>query len=132
MKLRVFDSPQEWETAAVEAILDGLEQAALRKEPSWPLHLCLSGGSTPAPIYALLAKSDRFRELASRHGLEVWVGDEREAAEGSGLRNSEMIAHALADALSLPGIVFHPWPVGPRETASRHYAELLTTRLGPA
>lgn len=132
MKLRVFDSPQEWEAAAVQAILDGLEQAASRQIRSRPLQICLSGGSTPAPVYARLALSHRFRELAARYGIEAWVGDEREAAESSGLRNSEMIAHALADALSLPGIVFHPWPVGPRETASHHYAELLTARLGAA
>jgi len=97
----------------------GLARAALMSacRAGREVHLCLSGGSTPKPLYEQLAQREDFRALLAERDVHVWVGDEREAAMDSGLRNSEMIASSFR---GLP-LTLHLWPLGPREQAAPAY-----------
>ncbi len=85
------------------------------------VHLCLSGGTTPRPLYEHLAQRDDFRTLLAEKDIHLWVGDEREAPEDSGSRNSEMIASCFRE---LP-LTLHLWPHGPREVAGPAYEDEL-------
>ncbi len=114
MTLQVCESDERWM---------GLARAALQSacKTGSTVHLCLSGGTTPKPLYDRLAKSDDFRALLAERDLHLWVGDERETIANSGLRNSEMIASCFR---GLP-LTLHLWPLGPREGAASAYeAEL--------
>ena len=121
--LRVWESGEGWMGAARAAVLAACERAG-------EVHLCLSGGSTPKPLYEELARSEEFSALAKSRDVHLWVGDEREAAPGSGLRNSEMIGECFVGS----PVTFHPWPLGPREAAgpayAREFSEAMRGRLG--
>lgn len=84
-------------------------------------HLCFSGGSTPKPLYENLARNEDFKALISARDVHLWVGDEREAPAGSGLRNSEMIESCFKGL----NVTLHPWPMGPHVEASQIYAREL-------
>ncbi len=91
MILQIHNSDDAWLRAAVDLIVStqGERQS---------LHLCLSGGTTPQPVYESLARSEAFRALVASKAVHLWVGDEREAPAHSGLRNSEMIEEIFAAA----------------------------------
>jgi len=93
MILKIHETSSAWRDAALESTLAAISAAAQQKSV---LHLCLSGGTTPKPLYKELAEDATFRALATTHQIHLWVGDEREAEVGVGLRNSEMIAEAFA------------------------------------
>jgi len=93
MILKIHETSSAWRDAALESTLAAISAAAQQKSV---VHLCLSGGTTPKPLYKELAEDATFRALATTHQIHLWVGDEREAEVGVGLRNSEMIAEAFA------------------------------------
>lgn len=91
MILQIYNTNESWTSAVLGIILPLLPGQG-------ELHLCLSGGSTPKPIYEALASDAAFKAATNSRAVHLWMGDEREAPEGSGHRNSEMIAHTFEAA----------------------------------
>lgn len=141
--IHMFSDEEEWARGAVNVLLETVTCASETKsEPAglrYDVHLCLAGGSTPVSVYRACASDPRFREAAARKLIHLWVGDEREAPAGSGMRNSEMIesvfADMLADGNAEHGVVLHAWPAGPREKAAAHcvtkLGDVLDKKKGP-
>ncbi|MEN6492143.1 MAG: 6-phosphogluconolactonase [Rectinema sp.] len=155
MILQIYTSNDEWLRAALDLILSAQDGGERRRS----LHLCLSGGTTPKPVYESLARSETFKAIAASKAVHLWVGDEREAPVHSGLRNSEMIAGIFVAAgfknfafrepknsalkiqipappiiknldSAAPGLILHAWPTGPRENAAAAYDRELAVFAG--
>lgn len=123
MTLHIVTSSNEWIRTANEFIVSSL--VAAQQETEGSLHICLAGGATPKPIYEALARDPQCAKIANARSIHLWVGDEREAAGGSGFRNSEMIAAAFKH--SSAAFVLHEWPPGQRARAARTYEEELSS-----
>lgn len=101
---------------AGERIADWLREAV---DDRGTAVLALSGGSTPAPLYAWLARADLH--WSAVHVVQV---DERIAPAGDAARNWTAIAEGLVDPA---GAIGHPMPVessDPTQTAASYAAEL--------
>lgn len=141
MMVQLHNTDAAWLLAAVTSIV------SVHGE-SQSLHLCLSGGTTPRPVYEKLAQAEGFRALVASRAVHLWVGDEREAPEHSDLRNSDMIAEIFAAAgldfktvafrevqaapATVCGLFLHAWPTGPRERAAVFYEKELLAHAGEA
>jgi 6-phosphogluconolactonase len=91
-------------------------------------HLALSGGSTPARTYELLAS-----ELADWESIELWFADERCVGpddEESNFRLAKQTLIGAADGLSEPRIHRMRGELGPDDGAELYERELRTHRLG--
>jgi 6-phosphogluconolactonase len=120
----------------------GIEDAgstAAGRSPAQPkVHFCLSGGSTPLPLYRRLA-ADRELGLLTA-GLEpvFWVGDERAVPPDDPDSNGRAIAEAFADCVWPVRLRIMLWPEAPdgsvtaREKACLAYAGRLCAELGSA
>ncbi len=101
-----------WVTAAVEAIEEALSTALHSREGS--VYIGLSGGSTPEPVYRVLAEGARAEQIAATpapaharsepRGTEwnrvvVLPADERFVPEGHPESNHSMIRRALRPAV---------------------------------
>lgn len=136
--IHVYSDMEEWTRGAVNVLLETVAGAS--EAHSCPagsphdVHLCLAGGSTPVAVYRACASDPRVRDAAGKRRIHLWVGDEREAPAGSGMRNSEMIESIFADILvdehAEHGVVLHAWPVGPREKAAAQCVTKLADVLG--
>lgn len=102
--------------AAARCIADRVAAAAASG-----LRLAVSGGSTPAPMFAWLGSRDDL----PWSGVEVWQVDERLAPAGPD-RNASML-----DGAFLSKVRFHPMPVGQQdpERAASAYSEGLPERF---
>lgn len=96
-------------------------------------HLALSGGTTPARAYELLAS-----ELSGWNGIEVWFADERCVGPEDEQSNYRMARDTLLSAADVPAERVHRMrgELGPEEGAE-HYARELHGRVpaeidGPA
>ncbi len=69
--------------------------------------IALSGGSTPKPIYRLLAASP-FVELMPWKATDFFWGDERCVGEGDPRSNEGMAREALLDHVPVPADRIHP------------------------
>lgn len=114
----VLADPDAVARAAAEAIL-----AACAKPGR--IGLCLSGGSTPRRLYALLA-APGFAERVPWERLHLFFGDERVAPPDGPDSNLRMVREALLDHAPVPPANVHPIPVegGGREGAARYQAAL--------
>lgn len=102
-------STEGWFGAAVEALEAALSEA-LRSRGD-PVHVGLSGGSTPEPVYRTLAERKRI-DLGR---LVVLTADERFVAADDGESNHRMIREALGDDGALgPRMPFFGWTEGRR------------------
>lgn len=86
-------------------------------------HLALSGGTTPARTYELLAEN-----VDSWEGVHVWFADERCVPPDDEQSNYLMAAEALLEHISLPIERIHRMQgeLGPEEGAKRYASELRT------
>ncbi|HEX4563325.1 MAG TPA: 6-phosphogluconolactonase [Solirubrobacteraceae bacterium] len=92
-------------------------------------HLALSGGSTPARAYALLA-----REVEHWEGVEVWFADERCVPPDDDESNYKLARQTLfAEATGLTDERIHriEGELGPLR-AARRYGRALRARVAPA
>jgi 6-phosphogluconolactonase len=98
-----------------------------------------TGGSTPVPIYRLLA-SPPLRERVPWHRVHVWWGDDRFVASGDALSNAAPAREHLIGPAGIPASNVHPVPTDlslaagetPDECAARYEAELRSRGLGLA
>ncbi len=91
-------------------------------------HLALSGGTTPARTYELLAE-----ELADWSGIEVWFADERCVGPENEQSNYRLAAETLLRPAGIPAGRVHRMQgeLGPKDGA-RLYAQALRARVAPA
>ena len=84
-------------------------------------HLALSGGSTPARTYELLAG-----EPVDWTGVEIWFADERCVGPEDAESNYRLAAETLLGAIAIPAERVHRMEgeLGPEEGASRYALEL--------
>jgi 6-phosphogluconolactonase len=89
-------------------------------------HIALSGGTTPARAYELLAA-----DPADWDGVDVWFADERCVPPQDELSNYRLAAETLLEPAQIPSSRVHRMEgeLGPEEGASR-YAGALLQSLG--
>jgi 6-phosphogluconolactonase len=132
-RLLAFSDEAAWIGAAVDAVAAAIREALERGQVRFDA--TLSGGTTPAPLYAALAASPAVAGLAARIALHFWVGDERDVPADGPDRNGAAIAAALAGILGgvhTPAIAtLHIWPEGDRASACARYSGEISDALGP-
>lgn len=86
----------------------------------------LSGGSTPLPLYRLLAESD-----LAWGNVHVFWGDERFVPHHDAESNYGAARRALLDAIDIPEGNVHPWPIlESPEASAEAYSDILQSLLG--
>lgn len=89
--------------------------------------LVLSGGSTPVPLYRLLADSDLTWER-----IHLFWGDERFVPHDHEDSNYGAARRVLIDQLDIPEGNVHPWPIlASPEASAEAYSDILQSTLGP-
>ncbi len=87
--------------------------------------ICLTGGSSPKQLYALLA-TDPYRDRIPWPRVHWFIGDERFVAADDPLNNMGMARRTFLDAYA-PAANVHPIPtnaIDPDEAAQRYQGEL--------
>jgi 6-phosphogluconolactonase len=117
-RLTTFADPEATAERAAVEIARALESA---REQRGVAHLALSGGSTPARTYELLAGA-----LEDWDGVEIWFADERCVAPEDAESNYRMAAETLLRPAGIDPARVHRMEgeLGPEEGA-RRYAEAL-------
>jgi 6-phosphogluconolactonase len=92
--------------------------------------VALAGGSTPLPLYRLLA--GEFRSEISWERVQVFWSDERLVPLTGADSNYRAAKEALLDHVPLPAANIHPAPVeiGDPDEAARAYEQTLRQTLG--
>jgi 6-phosphogluconolactonase len=113
------------ETVAARAAAHVERQLQRAREERGVAHVALSGGTTPARTYELLA-----REPADWIGVEVWFADERCVAPEDEQSNYRLAAETLLGGAGIPPERVHRMEgeLGPEEGA-RRYAQALTEHV---
>jgi 6-phosphogluconolactonase len=92
--------------------------------------LALSGGSTPKPVYELLAQ-EPFRSQIDWEKVEIYFGDERCVPADSPQSNYRMANEALLSKVPIPSDnVFRMRGEIDPHTAAIEYGQMLKSRLG--
>ncbi len=99
--------------------------------------ICLSGGSSPKRLYALLASAS-YRNRIPWYRMHWFIGDERFVASGDPLHNMSMARQVFLDQCAPPANI-HPIATdgaSPDDSARRYERELMSfygaERLDPA
>jgi 6-phosphogluconolactonase len=90
-----------------------------------PIAVCLTGGSSPKRLYALLA-TEAYRERIPWNRVHWFIGDERFVSSADPLNNMAMARELVLDACAPPSNI-HPIPTdaaSPDESAERYAGEL--------
>lgn len=89
--------------------------------------LALSGGSTPAPLYSMLAEADLLWDK-----IHLFWGDERLVPLDSELSNYCMVHNTLLSRISIPDENIHVPPVDlPPDAAAEYYEKKVKELLLP-
>ena len=105
--------------AAADRLLARIEANAAR------IAICLTGGSSPKQLYALLA-TDAYRDRIPWQRVHWFIGDERFVPADDPLNNMSMARAAFLDRCA-PAENIHPIPTesaSPDESAARYAGEL--------
>lgn len=96
-----------------------------------PVRIVLSGGSTPRPIYRLLARPPRARRI-SWDRVHLYWSDERLVPYDSSSSNYGMVRNALIDHVPIPSGNVHPMAVGvDAQEAAGQYELMLRASYEP-
>jgi 6-phosphogluconolactonase len=132
MEIQIHPSPEALHAAAAAWLADELTASAERVETaeqgtaSW----ALAGGSTPRPVYELLA-AEPHRAAVPWERLEIFWGDERCVPPDDPASNHRMAREALLDRVPVAPQRVHRWRGElAQEPAARLYADELTAVLG--
>ncbi len=108
------------------AALYWLEQAQQAIEQRGVFHVALTGGSTPQPLYRLLARPD-MTERIDWSCVHIFIGDERYVAHDHPDSNFGMARDCLLDHVSIPEGNIHPIPTHYEHAceAAEQYANLI-------
>lgn len=115
------------EVVARRAATDIARHLTRAREQRAPVHLALSGGTTPGRSYELLAT-----EMADWDGIEIWFVDERCVEPEDERSNYRLAAETLLGPAGIAKRHIHRMEgeLGPREGA-RRYAEKLRAHVAP-
>lgn len=102
-ELKVFEDPGELTRAAAEEIASSAETAIASQGR---FTIALSGGSTPRPIYRLLAE-EPYRDRILWERVYVFWGDERHVPPGDPQSNFGMAHDELLSKVPLPADNIH-------------------------
>ncbi|MGR5061359.1 6-phosphogluconolactonase [Photobacterium sp. DNB22_13_2] len=96
---------QEFESSelVVQALANSLKEYS---ELGRPVHISLSGGSTPSQLFAYLASSE-FAQSIQWQNLHFWWGDERCVAPDNEQSNYGQAKALLFDHISIPAENIH-------------------------
>ncbi|MEM1041862.1 MAG: 6-phosphogluconolactonase [Bacteroidota bacterium] len=121
-----FASPVRVARAAAETVVETLRAAlAARGQAS----LVLTGGSTPGPLYRLLAAS--YPDALDWEHVHVFWGDERHVPHDHDDSNARFAREALLDGLAVPDAQVYPVPTGGTpEADARAYEQTLRAYFG--
>jgi 6-phosphogluconolactonase len=124
-RITTFADPEATAERASVEIARALESARAQRGVA---HLALSGGSTPARTYELLAGA-----LEDWDGVEIWFADERCVGPEDEESNYRMAAETLLRPAGIDPARVHRMEgeLGPEEGA-RRYAEALTSSSAAA
>jgi 6-phosphogluconolactonase len=121
MTLQIFD-PGALTRATAEYIADVAERAIGERGR---FSLGLSGGSTPRPVYELLAEPP-FRDRIDWDRTHIWWGDERCVPPDDAQSNYRLAREALLDKVPLPPANVHRMrgEIDPATAAAEYEQEL--------
>ncbi|HMD56106.1 MAG TPA: 6-phosphogluconolactonase [Solirubrobacteraceae bacterium] len=124
-RLTACPDPEAVAARAASVIARQLERARSERGEA---HLALSGGTTPARTYELLAE-----QVQNWEAVHVWFADERCVAPSDPESNYRLAGETLLDPAAIPADRVHRMEGerGPAEGAAR-YARELRERLKPA
>ena len=124
--LRVFSDLDELSLHAAESAIVVIRDAV---QASGKCSLALSGGSTPARLYSLLAS--RFREDIPWAGVHIFWGDERYVPPDDSRSNYGMARNTLLDHVPCPAANIHPMPTHfpTPDAAARDYEATLRSHF---
>jgi len=121
--LRVFASTSALRFAMAEAVASAINSAV---RAQGRCSIALAGGSTPRPLYALLA-TDFKKHVPWKH-VHVFWGDERLVPPGDPQRNDRMAREMLLDRVPCPKRQIHPMAPRAKQSpaeAARDYEETM-------
>ncbi|HEY7243315.1 MAG TPA: 6-phosphogluconolactonase [Xanthobacteraceae bacterium] len=118
--LIVADDAEALAQAAAQRLVERIARAPSRAA------ICLTGGSTPEPLYELLAR-EPYRSRVPWQRTHWFMGDDRFVPSGDPLSNMGMARRVFLDRVEAPHENVHAIPTmeASPEIAARHYqAEL--------
>jgi 6-phosphogluconolactonase len=109
MKLdaRVFPDIDALSRAALEELLRDLRDAIAQRGRG---AIALSGGHTPAKMYALWAATEKYRNETDWNRVHIFWGDERYVPQNDPLNNFRMTREALLAHVPIPEANVHAAP----------------------
>jgi 6-phosphogluconolactonase len=116
----VAANAEELAKSAAERLLARIAQS------SGAAAICLTGGSTPEPLYALL-KEEPYRSRVPWQRIHWFMGDDRFVPLGDRRSNMGAAKRIFLDHVSVPAENIHPIPTGaadPGEAARAYENEL--------
>ncbi len=122
MLLYRFADSASWIGAAIGELREAARLA--RSSGRGRLALCLSGGTTPEPVYRALA-AQRLSGLDA----ELWLGDERAVSSADPARNGGLVGRAFEDCAWDPYPRVKAWPEAETEDAAEEAAEAYEAEL---
>jgi len=122
--VRVVESSQQLASLAAGLLADWCARAVAARGRC---HLALAGGTTPRPVYALLA-GPPLRDRVDWTRVEFYFGDERKVPQDHLDSNFRMACETLLDPLGMDPARVHRMEVERADAAAR-YEALLPERL---
>jgi 6-phosphogluconolactonase len=116
-EIRVFENPAQLSAAAAARFV---EIAAIAISQSGHFTVALSGGSTPAPVYKILA--DKYRDRIDWTKVIFFFGDERNVPPDSDRSNFRMASETLFGPLGIAARNIYRWQteLGPKDAAAEY------------
>ena len=111
---RIVDDAAAAAIATAELVITAAQRAV---EERGVFHLCTTGGSTPAALYAALREPERAARMPWS-ATQIWFGDDRHVLRTSPLSNVASVDAVLlalgerGEAAPLSNEQVHPWPTG--------------------
>lgn len=122
--IHVFEDRQQLVHECAEWLIAQIDQTEGR------FAIALSGGSTPKPLYALLATPDMARRIPWER-VHVFFGDERFVPADHPDNNGKMARDTLLDHVPIPPANVHVMPTtGEPEAAAAAYQRTLEAYYG--
>ena len=124
METRVFADLDALSRGALEEMLRVMQDAIKRRGR---FAIALSGGRTPAKLYALWAQAEKHGVKTPWDRVHLFWGDERYVAPDDPLSNYRMTRETLIDQVAIPPENVHPVPTTlptPENAAEAYEGEL--------